>query len=409
MAYNPLTGLKLMWHKFFPPKDETPKRHLSSYYYPSEIVRSVDELLESIARDQCELDSSPTEQHIEATCVEKKSNDLPYIRMKKSTGQQMKSLRVLGVEMSNFSEVQQYLFITSFLFTVQIMYGYTQEYIIVSLFQQTLPLFIAMFQFCGYALFIELQRLLEGSSPRVVPKRYYVCLAIMQVANQCLSNIALEYVNYTVKVLFKSSRIVPTMLFGAFYHKRRYSITDYIAVVFIVMGLVIFLEADSKSSSSYDMTGIFLLCICLFVDGAMLNIQEEIMHRYLCQPSEIIYYMYTGGSFIMLVLNVWSGELWGGVVVLWENNDFKRMYLPMAVFSLTGFLSISCTSALVKHFGALTTSITSTIRRGLALVISFVLFPKPVYAQHFIGWGVFTVGALTKAFWKSRNPSKLHR
>ncbi len=212
-----------------------------------------------------------------------------------------------------------------------------------------------------------------------------------------------------MKVLFKSSRIVPTMLFGVIYNKRRYSITDYIAAVFIVMGLVIFLEADSKSSSLYDMTGIFLLCICLFVDGAILNIQEEIMHRYLCQPSEILYYMYTGGSFIMLVLNVWSGELWEGLgVILWEKNDLKRTYLPMLVFTLTGFLSITCSSELVKHFGALTTSITSTMRRGLTLVVSFVLFPKPIYAQHFIGWGVFTVGALTKAFWKPRNPSKLH-
>ncbi len=419
MASNPLRGMKSTWNKITSskgPKDEVPRvRSLSaigSIGFPPNITRSVDELLERIAREQRELDSAPLEEHIEAMCIQRGNvfdDPTPRLRLRKLSNEHMKSVHVLGMELSHLSEIQQYLLITSFMFTVQIVYGFAQEYIVVSLFKRTLPLFICLCQMCGYALLIGMQRLLEGSLPRVVPKRYGVVLAVMQVTNQCLSNIAMQHVNYTVKVLFKSSRIVPTMIFGVFYNKRRHHITDYIAVVFIVAGLIIFLEADAKghptdSSSWYDMFGNTLLCICVFVDAAMLNIQEELMHHYLCQPSEIVHFMYTGGSFLMLVLNVWSGELWKGLeFVLHQDNGFIRAYLPMATFAVTGYLTTTCSPEMIKHFGAITTSITATIRRGLTVVFSFILFPKPIYPQHYIGWCVFTVGALTKAL-RKRSP-----
>ncbi len=318
----------------------------------------------------------------------------------------MVSLKVLGVELSRWSEVKQYLFITACIFAVQMMYGYTQEYIIMSIFQRKLALFTTLLQFGGYAFFSGSQRVVEGRNKRIVPIRYYVMLITMQAANLCFTNLSMQYVNFTTKVLIKSSKIIPIILFGAFYHKKRYPIKDYTAVALIVLGLLIFIHADAKYSPSYETLGVMLLCISLFLEGAVINIQEELMNVYCCQPSEYIYYMYMGGTSVMLGLTAWSGELWQGVEFLWERNDFPRTYLPIILFTLTGFLSTTFTAALVKHFGALVAALTTTMRRALTLMLSFVLFPKPIAVQHFVGWGIFAIGILTKAVFKEK-PSKV--
>jgi ABC-type phosphate/phosphonate transport system permease subunit len=47
--------------------------------------------------------------------------------------------------------------------------------------------------------------------------RYYVALALLQAAMQALTNASMKYLDYPAKMLFKSSRMVPTMLFGAIF------------------------------------------------------------------------------------------------------------------------------------------------------------------------------------------------
>ncbi len=315
-SYNPLASVKSMLYKFVAPSQDGPSiprsRSRLNTLYPSEIIQSAEHLLEGIARDQREQDR----HHFVVTDVEAMLKGKDGGRLKSL--EQITSLKVLGVEISHWSQVKQYAFITACIFAVQIAYGYAQEYVVMSVFQRKLGLFIALLQFCGYAFFAGSQCLLEGRSKRLVPMRYYVILILMQAANLCLTNIAMQYVNYTAKVLFKSSKIIPTMLFGMLYHKKRYSFQDYTAVAFIVLGLLIFLQADAKNSPSHDKIGIILLCICLFLEGAVINIQEELMNFYCCQPSEYIYYMYSGGIFVMLGVTALSGELWQGVEFLWE-------------------------------------------------------------------------------------------
>lgn len=63
------------------------------------------------------------------------------------------------------------------------------------------------------------------------------------------------------------------------------------------------------------------------------------------------------------------------------------------LFASAGFLGVSCVGALTKRFGALPSAITTTARKAVTLLLSFVVFPnKPFSLQHGIGSAVFIFG-----------------
>jgi UAA transporter family len=53
----------------------------------------------------------------------------------------------------------------------------------------------------------------------------------------------------------------------------------------------------------------------------------------------------------------------------------SSLWLVM-LFSVTGYLGVTCVTAITKGFGALTSAITTTTRKALTMALSFVFFPK---------------------------------
>jgi hypothetical protein len=101
-----------------------------------------------------------------------------------------------------------------------------------------------------------------------------------------------------------------------------------------------------------------------------------------------------------------------GLVFLKESGSIS-MLLMFIVFCSMGFLGMSCFAALTKKFGALTSAITSTTRKGLTLVLSYVCFPhdKAVTLGHIFGALVFLSGLVIKSIQKSEHhphPSSPH-
>ena len=52
----------------------------------------------------------------------------------------------------------------------------------------------------------------------------------------------MRYLNYPAKVLFKSCRVLPTMLYGVLVYKKSYSRREWLAVSLLVAGLVGFMQ-----------------------------------------------------------------------------------------------------------------------------------------------------------------------
>ena len=108
----------------------------------------------------------------------------------------------------------------------------------------------------------------------------YLGLSLLRAIDLAMTNLAMQYINYPAKTLMKSSRVVFTMLFGILIQRKRYHTADYLIVLCMVGGLVLFMHADANSSAVFHHTGVIMLVISLVCDGAISNVSETIMKRY---------------------------------------------------------------------------------------------------------------------------------
>ena len=111
---------------------------------------------------------------------------------------------------------------TSVLFLFTLFYGYLQELVSIHIFAREFGLFVTFLQFCGYAFFAFLQWISREHKRNNVPMQYCIALSVLQSSMQGLSNLSMRYLNYPAKVLFKSSRVLPTMLFGVVIYGESY-------------------------------------------------------------------------------------------------------------------------------------------------------------------------------------------
>ena len=309
-------------------------------------------------------------------------------------GRKVQPMRVLGVDLTAWSATGQYLFCAALMCAFLLMYGVLQEKIVVQVFRRRFGLFVTLLQFTGYSAFALLNRLLFQERIRRVPMRYYVCLGAAQAVMQGLTNLSMMYLNYPAKVLFKSSRMVCTILVGALFWGRKYSRTDYCVALLMIMGLGVFVTADAQSSPDYHPTGVALICVSLTMDAVALNFQEQIMRSFEGSHDEMVLYTYGWGAVFLAITTTFTGNLAKGLAFLqggMSNDDvgaqpvLADVIFQMMLFTACGFIGVSLVTALTKRFGALISALTTTARKAMTLMLSFVIFPKPVATGHVVG------------------------
>jgi adenosine 3'-phospho 5'-phosphosulfate transporter B3 len=96
-----------------------------------------------------------------------------------------------------------------------------------------------------------------------------------QVATMGLSNLSVEYLNYPTQVVFKSSKPVPALFFGVLYHRKRYSPSDFIAVLLMTVGMVAFCMADASAYEDFSLYGIMLVIAAMLADATSGAVQER--------------------------------------------------------------------------------------------------------------------------------------
>eukprot|EP00607_Mallomonas_marina_P002271 CAMPEP_0182440548 /NCGR_PEP_ID=MMETSP1167-20130531/87135_1 /TAXON_ID=2988 /ORGANISM="Mallomonas Sp, Strain CCMP3275" /LENGTH=300 /DNA_ID=CAMNT_0024634535 /DNA_START=834 /DNA_END=1732 /DNA_ORIENTATION=- len=188
------------------------------------------------------------------------------------------------------------------------------------------------------------------------------------------------------------------MLFGIIFLKKRYHSQDYIIALCMVIGLTTFVAADAHSSPEFDPHGVFLIIIALTADAAILNLQEHCMHAFNAGHDELVYYSNVGAAIVAFCLSLFTGELFKGLAFLHVIGSFS-VFVLFLVFACAGFFGVSCLAALTKRFGALTSAITSVVRKGLTLMLSYVIFPegKALTVWHLFGAGIFMSSLFLKS------------
>ena len=196
-----------------------------------------------------------------------------------------------------------------------------------------------------------------------------MALAVLQSSMQGLSNLSMRYLNYPAKVLFKSSRVLPTMFFGVVLYGttlrrlitlprlpkartrtpeiflgpqavtrvcfssvpivgKRHTRREYASVCVLVVGLVIFMIADARKSPDFNPIGVALIATSLVVDAAVSNLQEYIFSMFNTDEEELVFTSYAGGSLVLFLLCMATVS---STSLLWPFGLRTRYFLESAM------------------------------------------------------------------------------
>jgi len=180
-----------------------------------------------------------------------------------STQEKDNKFFIFGFNISHLSRTIQFITLASIFFIFTLTYGLVQELVTIRMASRKLALFISVCQFLGSTLWSFLLSLLNRRNvcnrrKNDIPFYVYLFLSMLRAIDVSMSNISMKYLNYPTKTIIKSSRVAFTIFTGLLTGKK-YKRLDYFVAFVIVIGLVIFLHADSNSSVVFNPLGIFLL------------------------------------------------------------------------------------------------------------------------------------------------------
>ncbi|CAA3005592.1 UDP-galactose UDP-glucose transporter 2-like [Olea europaea subsp. europaea] len=96
---------------------------------------------------------------------------------------------------------------------------------------------------------------------KVNPWKTYVKLSAVLMGSHGLTKGSLAYLNYPAQIMFKSTKVLPVMIMGAFIPglRRKYPVHEYISAMLLVVGLILLTLADAGTSPNFSVIGILMI------------------------------------------------------------------------------------------------------------------------------------------------------
>ena len=238
--------------------------------------------------------------------------------------------------------------------------------------------------YVGYA---SLERVATGEGPRRGLVSNYALLAMLTSGGLYTTNVALRYVNYPTRLVFKASKLLPTMLVGTLLQGKRYGVLEYAAAATLMVGMSLFSLGDVDTPPTAGIFGIFLLLVALVFDALTSNFEERYFFRTATPSSqaEVMQWSSIFGTLFALLPTAASGELGPA---LEHARQHPEVITTIAVFSGAGYVSVVLVLLLIKHFSASDAEIVKGTRKVLQIAVSFYLYPKPLNWRYTAGGGM---------------------
>ncbi|CAB9530424.1 Adenosine 3'-phospho 5'-phosphosulfate transporter 2 [Seminavis robusta] len=231
---------------------------------------------------------------------------------------------------------------------------------------------------------------------RVAPMSAYPLLTFCLMSSSSLSNLALNFINFPTKVVFRSCKLIPTMLVASIIHRKVFSSKEYSCALAICAGLVMFAAADWKLSPTFHPVGLTLVSLSVCADAILPNAQENLF-RMGSSRLEVTFFTNIFTLMVMTVTTLASGDLIG-LLQFARTSHTLRVY--MLIYTFIAYIAISVHMTIVKRFGGVAAVLVATVRKAMTLVLSFVIFPKEFSWFYVLGaalvLGGLTVSSLSK-------------
>jgi UDP-galactose transporter B1 len=201
-------------------------------------------------------------------------------------------------------------------------------------------------------------------------------LAIISVSYLCAmgcSNQSLQFVSYPFQALAKSCKMVPVMLGGVLLGGKRYRWYEYLAVLLITGGVLLFqLDKGGSLLEGNTAWGMGLLFASLVLDGLTSSNQDLFSHEY--GPS---------GSYMMREMNFWSlllllpllavtGEGTSGLAFALRN---PHVMYDIVMFALCSAVGQQFIFFCIVGPGPLVCTTITTTRKFFTVLLSVLWFP----------------------------------
>nr|CAG4646228.1 EOG090X05CU [Macrothrix elegans] len=249
---------------------------------------------------------------------------------------------------------------------------------------------ILAFAFSGVYLLVIPQR-----THRTPLYKYSYCSVSNTLSSWCQYE-ALKFVSFPTQVLAKSAKVIPVMLMGKLVSGTKYKSYEYLTALLISAGMTLFLLGSSEGKKGNNVTtlsGAILLFGYLVFDSFTANWQDALFKEH--RPTSVqmmcgvnlMSCLFTSASLIQ------QGGFFYSLNFAAKHPAFILDCLLTAISSASGQLFIFAT---ISRFGPVIFTIIMTVRQGLSILLSCLL-----YRHHLSESGVLGVSVVFFAiFWR---------
>ncbi|XP_057507926.1 UDP-galactose/UDP-glucose transporter 4-like [Actinidia eriantha] len=186
------------------------------------------------------------------------------------------------------------------------------------------------------------------------------------------------------------------MIMGAFIPglRRKYPPHEYVSALLLVVGLILFTLADAQTSPNFSMIGVVMVSGALVMD-ARNNSGGLYTEMLVCSTL-------VGMPFLIPPMIV-TGELFKA----W-NSCYQHSYVYVVLIfeEMATFVGQVSVLSLIAIFGAATTAMVTTARKAVTLLLSYLIFTKPLTEQHGTGLLLISMGIAMKLLPDHKPPKR---
>ncbi|TYJ42253.1 hypothetical protein E1A91_A03G076800v1 [Gossypium mustelinum] len=284
---------------------------------------------------------------------------------------------LLGISLSDRPKWQQFLICSSGFFFGYLVNGICEEYVYNRL-QFSYGWYFTFVQGFVYLILIWLQGFTMTQMAN--PWNTYVKLSGVLMGSHGLTKGSLAYLNYPAQIMFKSTKVLPVMIMGAFVPglRRKYPFNEYISALLLVVGLILFTLADAQTSPNFSIIGVIMISGALIMDAFLGNFQEAI---FTMNPETTQMEMLFCST---ILFKAWS-----------SCSQHPYIYCVL-VFEAMAFIGQVSVLSLIAIFGAATTAMITTARKAVTLLLSYIIFTKPLTECHGSGLLLISMGIILR-------------
>jgi solute carrier family 35 (adenosine 3'-phospho 5'-phosphosulfate transporter), member B3 len=272
---------------------------------------------------------------------------------------------------------------SSGVFVSFILHDFLQETIVKST-HGSIPLGMTAFEFLACAMCPAAELLASGkeffATGGTAPRWAFPGLSAFLLASMVLGNIALKYVSYPVKVVLKSSKLLPAMVMGRVMLGKRYLAFQYLSALLLCIGVIGCSYADrwvSNDGKAFSGLGLSLLLCAVCCDAISPVVQEQLLGKHQVHAAELM--LRTNLIALGGVAVAWAASAeYKRYHTLWETADgAASLLVTLCGYGMTSYVGVTFMLALIDKHGSAVGVAVGTLRKVVTIVISFLWWHKP--------------------------------